>query len=415
MSKNLAQWLNYIEALHPKEIDMGLERIRSLYQQLPQLPENSSIVTIAGTNGKGSTVRTLEAIGLSYGKRVGSYTSPHLLRYNERVQINQQPVSDDLLIDAFAQVDQIRGETQLTYFEFGTLAALLILAQAELDWVLLEVGLGGRLDAVNIVDPSVAVITSVDLDHESWLGNTREAIGAEKAGIIKPELIFVCGDTKPPESVKQKAAIAKAGYWAGNEFGMDAEGRFYWQHQSQQKTLSCADSLPLMSENVATALQVASVLGIAVDQQHFNKAISSMSLVGRQQLISEEPYIVLDVGHNPHAARGLVKKIQQLKSQYGIRQVHCLIGMLADKEHTNTLVELLPAIDQWWVTGLTAGTRSLASEELCLALQQAGAVVKGAYSRPEVAFKAAKASLGPKDMLVVFGSFYTVAEVLSST
>ncbi|MCG8317489.1 MAG: bifunctional tetrahydrofolate synthase/dihydrofolate synthase [Pseudomonadales bacterium] len=410
MKKNLAQWLSYIEALHPSEIEMGLERVKSVYAKLPQFSRTLKIFMVAGTNGKGSTVRAIEAIAKATGKRVGSYTSPHLYAYNERIQINQIPVSDEALVDAFERVEQLRSATQLTYFEFGTLAALVILAAAELDWVVLEVGLGGRLDAVNIVEPTVSIITSIALDHESWLGNTREAIGYEKAGIIRSKGICVCGDPDPPDTVSQPAGSAERYYQRGMAFDIH-EHRWRWTSPIEGEIEIDAMNTSLLPQNVITAIQAVAAIGEPLDQKAVELAMSGMALPGRQQIVQEHPWIMLDVGHNPQAAQGLQNRIRQLKLAHSIERCYCILGMLADKQHSETLAELLPVIDGWWVAGLDAGTRSLLPSQLSELLLLAGAQVKGEYKTPQSAFESASKHLNAHDLLVVFGSFYTVSGI----
>ncbi|PIE42601.1 MAG: bifunctional folylpolyglutamate synthase/dihydrofolate synthase, partial [Gammaproteobacteria bacterium] len=263
--RSLSDWLNYIEALHPSEIEMGLERIKKVYRKLPQFPENLAVVTVAGTNGKGSTVASIEALAKSKGLSVGSYTSPHILTYNERVQINQVPVSDDTLVNAFHLVESARGDVQLTYFEFGTLAAFVILAASEIDIAVLEIGLGGRLDAVNIVDPDVAVVTTVDMDHEGWLGTTREAIATEKAGIVRKGATFICGDENPPQALLDAANIAQRSLMRGTQFDLLAmpgdRWQIRWQSKGNDRLMVLPDGLPVLPQNLLNGVQAFSELG----------------------------------------------------------------------------------------------------------------------------------------------------------
>lgn len=424
MEKSLADWLRDIERLHPAEIELGLERIQRVYASLPQLSQPShhpTVISVAGTNGKGSTVRALEAMGLCLGKRIGSYTSPHLLAYNERVQINQQPVADELLVQAFNQVEQARADIPLTYFEFGTLAALVIFAEAALDWVLLEVGLGGRLDAVNIVDADVAVVTSVDFDHEAWLGNTREAIGREKAGIIRDNGLFICGDPQPPTSLTAKASEAKQTFWYGEQFGVREGHRLYWQQNGRTQSVALQElaslqqgdmDLPILAGNLAIAVQTIAALEQPVNADLLDQALPIMTLPGRQQMLTKWPFIMVDVGHNPQAAASLAQTLQRLKECYQIRACYCLLAMLQDKNHSNTIAELLPYIDGWWVTEVNAGTRTCAADNLAELLWAAGAVVKGRCATPQSGFSKIKQQLHEDELLVIFGSFYTVADIL---
>ena len=426
MNKPLSQWLVDIEALHPAEIELGLERLHKVYQRLPALPEQTTVFTVAGTNGKGSVVKSIEALALACGKRVGVYMSPHLLTYNERVQLQQQPVSDDVLVAAFEQVEAARGDVPLTYFEFGTLAALVIFSGADLDWVVLEVGLGGRLDAVNIVDPQVAVITSIDLDHEAWLGDTREKIGFEKAGIVRSSAALVCGDPSPPRTVKEKGVAARQAYWRGGEFDVttisgaahvsflardcEKSGASYGV---QRATVSAP--LPVLAGNFATAVQAVAASGQRLRESQILSAARQIRLAGRQQLVSEQPYVMLDVGHNPQAARALAERIERLREEAGIAWVVCLVGMLADKNHAASLAALLPQVDCWWPVSLNAGYRACAAETLAQLLREAGAVVAGVSDSPVQGYQQLRPGLQPDHLLVVFGSFHTVADVIHNT
>ena len=426
MKKSLAQWLTDIEALHPAEIELGLDRIRAVYQRLPQLPQECRVFTVAGTNGKGSVVKTIEALGIACDKRVGVYMSPHLLCYNERVQLQQQPVSDHELVDAFEQIDAARGDIPLTYFEFGTLAALVIFAAADLDWVVLEVGLGGRLDAVNIVDPGVAVITSIDLDHEAWLGDTREKIGFEKAGVLRAAAAFVCGDPNPPATVKDQALTARRTFWRGGEFDINVtdEGsmlRFSAPESSVAGDSDCTHTvvlpggLPVLPDNFASAVQAVVASGQNLTPTQIVEAAGQICLPGRQQLVNKQPYVMLDVGHNPQAARALAARIEKLRHEHGISRVICLVGMLADKNHAASLAGLLSQVDQWWPVSLDVESRASAANTLAECLWQAGAVVAGMSDSPCRAYRVLYPELRPDDLLVVFGSFHTVADVIHNT
>lgn len=416
-NQSLHSWLEYIEALHPSEIEMGLERIKSVYQKLPQIPNATSVITVAGTNGKGSTVRTIEALCQVKGISVGAYTSPHLIEYNERVQLDGTPVSDQQLVEAFELVEQARGSTQLTYFEFGTLAAFVVFALAPPAVVVLEIGLGGRLDAVNIVDPDVAVITSVAMDHESWLGNTREEIGAEKAGVIRRNASFVCGDLDPPLAVKTASNDVADQYYVGqgiNFSPLPDGGLLKWQHKGQSQHAILDKRVTLMPQNVLCGVQALSCIGVAISQEVLDSTIPKLALNGRQQIVSHSPMVMLDVGHNPQAAKGLADRLGLLKGCEVKGRVFCLVGMLADKNHANTIAELLAVVDNWLVTGLNAGSRAMSAEELSETLLEAGALVVGNYSDPVKGYRSALKQMNSDDILVVFGSFYTVSAIATS-
>lgn len=411
--KRLDEWLAYIESVHPRDMLLGLERVGQVYQSMGELPE-VPVVTVAGTNGKGSTVRVLQALAKANGLRAGAYTSPHILRYNERVQIDLTPVTDEALVAAFTAIEQARGDTPLTYFEFGTLAALWIFAQANLDLVILEVGLGGRLDAVNIVDPDVAVITSIALDHQDWLGNTREAIGAEKAGILRKDGLFVCGDPAPPQSVIEAAQQCRSSLWQGVDFGYHEPDFWLQSPTGQNVRLACTKPLPLLPVNIASGCQAFAALGFELDQQMLVNAWPHMGLSGRQQIIQKNPTVIADVGHNPQAAEALAEHLVQRSGNdnNGVSRCFCVLGMLADKALADTLAPLLPVIDRWWPVGVDAGARSQRAEVLADALWQAGADVAGSFGNAHQGYRAALAAAQPHDVIVVFGSFYTVSDVL---
>ncbi|HSP00336.1 MAG TPA: bifunctional tetrahydrofolate synthase/dihydrofolate synthase, partial [Thioalkalivibrio sp.] len=307
----LEQWLAWQETLHPKAIDLGLERVARVAGRLGLLEPSHAVITVAGTNGKGSTVALLDAIYRAAGYRVCTYTSPHLLRYNERIRIHGALASDEALCRAFDAVDTARGEESLSYFEFGTLAALWLFWEAAPDVAILEVGLGGRLDAVNIIDSDVAVITSIGIDHEAWLGSDREVIGAEKAGVFRAARPAVCGDPRPPASIQRRALDLGAKlYMAGRDFSWQAAALGQgWQWQGPGAVVLADLPLPalfgpIQLNNAASALTAVTLLQarLAVSREALARGLQQVRLPGRFQQLRDKPLVILDVAHNPQGA-----------------------------------------------------------------------------------------------------------------
>ena len=311
MQLNLSDWLSRLERLHFKSIDMGLERIRAVAERLDLVSDTPFIFTVAGTNGKGSTVSLLDAFLRHSGFKTGLYTSPHLVHFNERVSINGVECSDDQLISAFEAVDAGRGDVSLTYFEFTTLAAIWLFKQAELDAWVLEVGLGGRLDAVNIWDANIAVVTSIDLDHQAWLGNDRVSIGKEKMGVGRSGRPLVIGEPDFPEALCQAAQAAGVIlYRQGKEFSFREKGDTWdlsAQADGKQREFSALVRPRVYLQNAATAIQAILLSPFQVSEQAFLEALSNVQPQGRRQILKRQPDLMLDVGHNPHAARALAK------------------------------------------------------------------------------------------------------------
>jgi dihydrofolate synthase/folylpolyglutamate synthase len=385
---SLADWLEYLEKQHPRAIELGLERVADVAARLDLLAPACRVATVAGTNGKGSTTAVLEALALEAGLSVGLYTSPHLLRYNERVRVNGQPVEDRELIAAFERVEAARGAIRLTYFEFGTLAALDIFSRSSLDLMILEVGLGGRLDAVNIIDPDVAVITSIAIDHEAWLGDDRESIGGEKAGILRPGIKAVLGDPTPPASVERALRDLNCSVV-----------------RASQISLPALPDLPLRRENIAAAVGAARILGVSVDEVALPRIVASIQLPGRlQRLAYAGREVLLDVGHNPAAVGNLRRWLETHVTGPRI----AFFAALSDKD-IHAMIELCrEAFDAWYVVGLPGVSRALGVSELAERVTAAGArdvqpcaSVAAAWER----FKRRHAV----GTLVVFGSFHTVA------
>lgn len=412
----LEQWLHWQETLHPSEIELGLERVRRVMHGLQDRPPGFRIITVGGTNGKGSTVAMLEAIYLAAGYRVGCYTSPHLLQYNERIRINGEAIGDDELIAAFERVDQARGEVSLTYFEFGTLAAIDLFYRQPLDLVILEVGMGGRLDAVNILDPDVALVTNVDLDHMAWLGSDREAIGHEKAGIYRPGRTAIFNDTSVPQSLRRHAeSIGARLLLLGRDYEFHEQGgQWRFQAGGGNAVVLPPPALPgaFQIHNAAAVLMAVESLRqeLPLGPGQIRQGLLSARLPGRVQIrhrICEE---ILDVAHNPHAAAELARTL-------GRRPVpgrcYAVVGMLADKDIRAVLGELCGQVDEWLLAGLDLPRGSTAMG-LASAL---GEACEGAqfsvHANVTDAYAAALETVREQDRILVFGSFYTVAEVLT--
>ena len=412
----LDEWLSWQESLNPKEIDLGLERVASVHHQAgysARFP--CPLITVAGTNGKGSVIALLEAIALAAGLNVCSYTSPHLLRYNERIRINGNDIDDESLCNAFERLDQARGETALTYFEFGTLAAIDIFMRAEPDLVLMEVGLGGRLDAVNIMDPDVAVVTTVDIDHTDWLGDNREAIGFEKAGIFRPDKPAICGDPEPPVTLTGHAdEIGAHGHYIGQAFEV-IPGRDSWSLRIGDEFLH---ELPFPAlaggfqlNNAATAIMaLRSLPGLDVSTEAIRKALTQVQLKGRFETVNQHPRVIVDVAHNPQAMRSLV---MQLKNQPCSGKTIAVVAMLKDKPVSQVIELLQPEIDQWYVAGLDPLPRAMSVEDLAAIVEQQAADVKlTAASTVGEACKLAVDAAEADDRIIICGSFHTVAEAM---
>ena len=418
-------WLAYLETLHPKAIALGLDRVRAVAVRLGAAI-TCPVITVTGTNGKGSTCAMLEAILRTAGYRVGLYTSPHLLRYHERVRIVGADATDAQLLAAFNAIEDARLDAldaqgmpvALTYFEFGTLAALWLFAQAGLDVLVLEVGLGGRLDAVNIVDADVAVMTSIDIDHVDYLGSTREAIGREKAGIFRPGCPAVCGDPNPPASVVAAAAAIGAPLLvAGREFAATAEGT-QWRYRGPRGERFGLPFPALRGAyqlgNAATVLTVLALLHerLPVSGGALREGLLTVVLPGRFEVLPGRPTIVLDVAHNPHAACALAGALGDMGYH---PETIAVCGMLADKDIAGVIAAMRPRVDRWLVATLP-GPRGAQATQLAEVLVGAGVERSAVRTFDAIgdAFAAARAQAGEADRIVVFGSFLTVAAAKSA-
>ncbi|MFA0810639.1 bifunctional tetrahydrofolate synthase/dihydrofolate synthase [Microbulbifer epialgicus] len=408
---SLQDWLSRLEQLHPTEIELGLERVSSVAATLGVQKPAPTVITVAGTNGKGSCVATMEALLCAAGHSVGAYSSPHLLRFNERVRVNGVEISDLELVRAFEAVETARGEISLTYFEFSTLAALWLYERAGVEFALLEVGLGGRLDAVNLVDADLAIITSVAIDHEDWLGSDREVIGREKAGVLRPGAPFVCADKNPPQSVLSAAEKqANSSYFIGRDFSLiESEGEEKYQFGDLQLTIP---PISLPRPSIAAAITALVLQGV-LSEEGVESALANITLPGRcEQLLWHDRNLLLDVGHNPAAAEHLAR---WLDANPVSGETHALVAVMADKDLVGLFAPLSNQVSRWHPALLPGNDRAAGADALLSGLAGAGVEVTKVDARcPNVAdgLQQLLATTGPQDRLLVFGSFFTVAEVL---
>ncbi len=415
--RSLDQWLVEIEARHPVAIDMGLERVSAVHARMALGRPATQVITIGGTNGKGSTVAFIEAIARAAGWRVGAYTSPHLLAYNERVRIDGVDVEDAALVDAFEAVEAARGEISLTYFETGTLAALWLFARAGLDLAILEVGLGGRLDAVNLVDPDVAVITTVDLDHQEWLGDDRETIGREKAGIARAWKPLILGDDDPPASVLRHAyAIGAVAIRGGSDFLFSQidDVSWSWREVGFDATLPLpALAAPVQLRNAAVAIAAIRALDGDVSEDALAAGVTLASLPARLQRVERDGVeILVDVAHNPQAARALADWLIDAPAP---GQVFAVYAALGDKDVAGVVEALAPHVARWWLAGLDdSGARNQTASALQARLAGTPAAAGTCHADVAAALCAACASAAHGDRILVFGSFHTAAAALAA-
>lgn len=419
----LSDWLAHCERLHPKTIDMGLDRVKAVARRMG-LQLDCPVITVAGTNGKGSTCAMLESILGQAGYRTGVYTSPHLVHFEERLRLRGEAVQADELLPSFARVEQARvdgGEISLSYFEFTTLAILDCMARASLDVAILEVGLGGRLDAVNILDADCAIITSIDLDHMELLGSDRESIGREKAGIMRTGRPVIVSDPIPPQSVIDYAMDIDADLWRfGRDFNYTGDKQQWGWAASSAKggrrysglaypALRGANQL-VNASGVLTAL-TALREQLPVTAQAVRNGLAFVELPGRFQIIPGQPTLVLDVAHNPHSVAALTANLDAMGFY---PTTHAVFGAMADKDLPPMLMRILPLIDRWYFTDLPTPRAATAADLLaqCQALDPRVADRCATYADPVQALRAALSAADPADRIVVFGSFYTVGGVL---
>jgi len=415
--RSLGEWLAYLEQLHPSAIDMGLERSQKVLARLALGKLAPRVVTVTGTNGKGSTCAFVASLLRAQGLKVGVYSSPHLLRYNERVLIDGQEASDEALCEAFAAVEAARGDISLTYFEMGTLAAFWLFYQSQLDAVVLEVGLGGRLDTVNVVDADLALVTSIGVDHVDYLGDTRELVAFEKAGIFRQGKPALCGDLDPPRPLLDKAAeLAAPLFLRGRDFDLaSADGSWNWRGTAVDGAQVELRGLPLLDlpmENATLALQAYLLMGLPWDAGQIRQALLDTRITGRldRRLLSwqgKPVELLLDVGHNPHAAEYLARRLAA-RPLKGRRLA--VFGLLADKDLDGVVAPLQGLVDDWAVAPLDT-PRSRPAAELAAALTNVGAAVKS-YASVDAALEGQCAQATADDQILLFGSFFCVAQAL---
>ncbi len=407
--QTLDKWLEWQSGLHPRKIDLGLERVSGVWRRLPHPPMPGIVLTVAGTNGKGSCVAMLESILLAAGYRIGCYTSPHLIRYNERIRLDGEEATDESICSAFESIDWARGEVPLTYFEFGTLAALYLFARHAPDVILLEVGLGGRLDAVNILDPDVALITTVDIDHTEWLGETRDAIALEKGGIMRPGRPAVFGDLDAPAALIREAGTRRVPLSvAGLDFSYEETARGWnWQGGGVRH-----DALPhprlsgsFQLKNASAVLMLLALIGerMPVARSAIDAGLRNAGAAGRFQVIASDPLTIVDVAHNPQAARALAGNLSETACR---GRTIAVFSMLEDKDIEGVVSIMQPRIDRWCLVSLK-GDRGMSGVALAARVTGAG-VDERQISRHRDTASAlhfARAGSGEEDQVLVFGSF----------
>ncbi|MDO8846185.1 bifunctional tetrahydrofolate synthase/dihydrofolate synthase [Methylicorpusculum sp.] len=415
---SLKDWLQWQESLHPRVIDLGLQRVGQVFSALQPKYNKPVTLTIAGTNGKGSVVAFLESIYLAQGYKVGTYTSPHILKYNERIKINGSPVSDDLICSAFERIDAVRSDVSLSYFEFSTLAALDIFAQFDLDVQLLEVGLGGRLDAVNIIDTDLAIITSIGIDHTEWLGDTRESIGREKAGIFRRNVPAIVGDPVPPLSLRicAEETGAKVSYINQDfHFEKHPDG---WNWIGEQVLISNLPSPNLKGEhqyrNAATVIAAITAMQntLPVDHDALSKGISQVQLPGRFQYIEGKIPVLLDVAHNPQAVETLA---DFLKENFSHMRVRAVFSVMKDKDIAGIINIIKPLVFDWFCAPLINNVRSAPDFMLQETFSSCSVqLVHTGFADAKSAFLAVNQAAEEGDLVLIFGSFFLVSEYLAS-
>ncbi|MCC5854407.1 MAG: bifunctional tetrahydrofolate synthase/dihydrofolate synthase [Idiomarina sp.] len=405
VERTLDEWLSYLETVHAQVIDMGLERTREVAERLAVLQPAPRVVMVGGTNGKGSTVRMIEEILRAAGLRTATYTSPHILQYRERVRVDGAQLTAEEHCRAFAAVEAARQDITLTYFEFGTLAALWLMREQQVDVAILEVGLGGRLDAVNIVDADVSVVTSIGIDHVSFLGNDREVIGYEKAGIFRSGRPAICGDPEPPlQLLKHAESVGAKLSCVGRDYqsSLEVQG---WSFHHADIVLESLPRPKLPLPNAATAVAAVLALGLAPNYELIAQGLRQATMAGRFDIWPGTPTIILDVGHNPHAAKYLALQLADLPYRGRLTAV---CGMLGDKDIQGTLAELVPYVDAWYF-GTLSGPRAATAFDLAHGIGHSDKAE--CFDSIEAAFTAARDAAHPDDVILCFGSFYTVAAI----
>ncbi len=409
---NLNQWLNDLENRNNQEIQLGLTRILEVAKKINVHTSGCKVITVAGTNGKGSTVSALEMIYHTAGYRVGTYTSPHLIHFNERIRVNLKPISDDDLCRAFSFIEEARGSVHLTYFEIATLAALLYFKQQSLDVVILEVGLGGRLDATNIIDADLSIITTIDYDHQDYLGDTLESIGYEKAGILRKGKPFIYADHNPPSSIIEVARdLAVPGYFYDIDFSIEEQGEF-WVFNCHGEQIKGLPKPKVQIKSASAAIMSSLLLNqdMPVSKKHLYMAMEKVIISGRLQFHQDSISILYDVAHNVQSARLLAETIKT-KEMKG--QVHAVFSALKDKDILGLISPLKDCVDRWYPAQLD-NKRASSASLLCSIFEDAEIFVEVCYTSPLIAFQAALSQAAAGDLIVVYGSFFTVGHVMAA-
>ena len=412
----VGDWLRWMETQHPRDIDLGLERIARVALQL-NITLNMPVITVAGTNGKGSCVALLSSIFGQQGYRVGAYTSPHIIHYQERIVVAGNNVDDETLCSAFAAIDEARGEISLTYFEFGTLAALLIFEQQAVDVAVLEVGLGGRLDAVNIVDADVAIVSSIAIDHEAWLGSDREMIGREKAGVFRSGQPAIIGDPQPPQALLDYGLqLGATLVCRDDDFSFTEQTGSTWSWQGLAKNGERCEykdlpRSPLLIDNAATVLQALQYIDLPLSEESIRQGLSTVNISGRCEHINYRGIdLVLDVAHNPASVQILYDHL--VANPIGGRTT-CLFAVMADKAIDQIIAIVKPCFAHWTLVPLLGNDRAATAEEVKVALQAQGVAQVSVGDSFGENLDSALSSLSAGDRLVVFGSFFTVAAAMA--
>ena len=413
-AKSLKDWCAWLETLNPNEIELGLERVSAVAESLNLLSVKPRVITVAGTNGKGSTIAAIESIFLALGAKIGTYTSPHIYQYNERIRINGRECVDEEIVEAFELVEVARSAIPLTYFEYTTLAALIIFSKQDLDYLLLEVGLGGRLDAVNIVTADIAVITSISIDHTDWLGSDREQIATEKAGILRPGKLFICADNNPPKTLKNiSKELECQSYWQGQDFSWQENDQVWsWQGLNLQGLSIEIQNLPLgqlMPDNLSAAIQTVCLAEKVPRTATLQRVFADLKLTGRQQRCKlQNIEYILDVSHNLAAVEALNKTLVEnpVSGRTG-----AVFSAMSGKDIHGMIKAVASSIEAWFVADLPKVAKAAKGSELAAVLQDCGVQMISVNKNPKQALRRAQSLMGPGDRLVVFGSFHTISEV----
>ena len=414
---NLDDWLTYLETAHPVGIDMGLTRINQVKESLG-LRFSCPVITVGGTNGKGSTCAFLESVLLAAGYKVACHTSPHLLRFHERARIHGREATDAELLQSFNRVEQARCRIEnaptLTYFEFTTLAIMDLFANAGIDVAILEVGMGGRLDAVNIVDADCAIVTSIDLDHMAYLGNTRESIAFEKAGIFRKNASAICGDPVPPQTLIDHAKAIGVDLWLmGKDYGFEGDQQQWgWSGRGKRFSGLAYPALRGANQLLNASAVVAALMALhdrlPVSAQDIRNGFALVELPGRFQVLAGKPTIVMDVAHNPHASATLAQSLDKMGYH---PYTFAIFGAMADKDIDGVLKPMMDLVDYWYCTDLPIARAAKASD-LAKQIQLRGKEAE-VFAQAGAAYQMALDKAGEGDRIVIFGSFYTVAGVMA--